>query len=106
MEIQKRLCSSCGIYFGSIKSLNKHKRFCNSNQVEEEVVIRRVRPTRIAARRQRELLCVMAMQEMEWHSIDDVDAVGQDEELVEFVEDIGTPVLEDVNPIWVNEEDE
>ena len=44
--------------------------------------------------------------EMEWHSIDDVDAVGQDEELVELVEDIGTPVLEDVNPIWVNEEDE
>ena len=100
--IQKRLCCSCGIYFGTIKAVNKHKRCCNqAGQVVEEET--RVRPTRIAARRQRELLCVMAMQELEWHAIDDVDADGLEEDVADVREEIGTPVLEELTQIWVDE---
>ena len=33
-----------------------------------------MRPLRVAACRQKELLCVMAFQEMEWALIDEVDA--------------------------------
>ena len=56
----------------------------------------RVRPQRVAARRQREF----EMQEMEWHPIDEVE--------IEIVGDIplirnatGTPVLStDREPVW------
>ena len=50
--------------FDIIKKLKKDKRCCRSrvDQVVEEEEIR-IRPTRIAARRRRKLLGVMAMQE-------------------------------------------
>ena len=35
----------------------------------------KVRPVRIAARRGRELMCVMEIQEWEWQDIDDVDTL-------------------------------
>ena len=33
---------------------------------------KKVRPQRVAAHRQQELLCVKAFQELEWHAIDDM----------------------------------
>ena len=39
----------------------------------DKIVLKKVRPKRVAARRQQELLCVMASQEVEWHAIDDVE---------------------------------
>ena len=71
--IKRRLCSSCGLYFGTIKPNTLHKASCRVTEVRTENVTERVRPMRIAARRQRELLCVMALQEMEWVSMDDVE---------------------------------
>ena len=44
-----------------------------------------MQPQRIAARRQQEL-CVMAMQELEWHSIDDVDVEGNELASVEDIQ--------------------
>ena len=63
---------------------------------------------RVAARRQRELLCVMAFQEMEWASMDEVDA--EDFDLSNITDDeneneFGTPVFDtdEVVPIWSDE---
>ena len=91
-SLKKRCCKICGLYSGTIKSINKHQKDCvasrrasrvsggsgasNSNEVEEEedaLIPRRVRPMRIAAVRQREALCVMQMQDMEWVSLDDIE---------------------------------
>ena len=67
-----------------------------------------MRPLQVAARRQRELLCVMAFQEMEWALINVVDAedfdlsnITDDENESEF----GTPVFDtdEVVPIWSDE---
>ena len=64
-----------------------------------------MRPLQVAARRQSELLCVMAFQEMEWALINVVDAedfdlsnITDDENESEF----GTPVFDtdEVVPIW------
>ena len=67
-----------------------------------------MRPLRVAACRQKELLCVMAFQEMEWALIDEVDAedinlsnITDDENESEF----GTPVFDtdEVVPIRSDE---
>ena len=78
--------------------------------VNPRSVNRRIRPQTIAARRQRELMCVLreeesAMEEFEWHEEQHVDTTGlaipqlQNDAIVE-----GTPVytLEDRSPIWGN----
>ena len=55
-----------------------------------------MRPLRFAARRQRELLCVMAFQEMEWALINVVDAEDFDLSNItdgENESEFGTPVF-------------
>ena len=53
---KRRMCSHCGSYILSLKAKSFHGASC-----------------RVTAHRQRELLCVMAFQEMEWASIDEVN---------------------------------
>ena len=64
-----------------------------------------MRPLRVDARRQRELLCVMAFQEMQWASVDEIDA--EDFDLSNVADDkneneFGTPVFDTdkIVPIW------
>ena len=66
----------------------------------------KVRPVRIVARRGRELMCVLEMQESEWQDIDDVDSTDIDIP-VEILPASGTPIIDIVNvvPIW-NDDDE
>jgi len=78
--IKRRVCSHCGLYFSSIKAKTLHGTSCRINEGPTQNETERVRPLRIAARRQRELLCVMAFQEMEWALMDDVDAEDFDPE--------------------------
>ena len=59
----------------------------------------KVRPQRVAARHQGELLCAMAFQELEWHAIDDVD-FEVDDEIPEFVLQSWSPLIENNEPIW------
>ena len=76
----------------------------SSNQEIAEQQIR-VRPIRVAARRQRELLCVMEIQELEWHDIDDVDVdIGEDamQNVADVHYGIETPVFEDEIGDWAN----
>ena len=96
-----RLCYHCGLYFGSIKSTVNHSSYCRTKaETSTAAVTRKVRPQRVAARRQKELLCAMAFQELEWHAIDDVDFDDNQVDISEIAPKSGTPVIEDIQPIW------
>ena len=58
---KRRMCSHCGSYILCLKAKSFHGASCI-----------------VTAHRQRELLCVMAFQEMEWASIDEVNAEDLD----------------------------
>ena len=44
----------------------------NESAIVDKIVSKKVKPQRVAAHCQQELLYVMAFQELEWHAIDDV----------------------------------
>ena len=100
-----RVWKQCGLYFGSIKSNQQHSAVCRMNESSavEKIVPKKVRPQRVAARRQQELLCVMAFQELEWHEIDDVEFEGNVEEISELAAKNGTPILTNTDPKWESE---
>ena len=69
--LEKRICVHCGLYFGTIKEKSIHASYCRTKVVappntgvrhEHPATRQRVRPQRIVARRQGELLCALAMQ--------------------------------------------
>ena len=106
--IKRRMCSHCSINFSSLKAKLLDGASCRVTESRIENTTERVRPLRVAARRQRELLCVIAFQEMEWASMDEADAeyfdlsnITDDENENEF----GTPVFDtdEVVPIWSDE---
>ena len=68
------MCSHCGLYFSSLKPKSLHGTSFRATEGRIENTRERVRPLRFAARWQREMLCVMAFQEMEWFSMDENDA--------------------------------
>jgi len=73
-QLVRRMCSKCGLYHASLASLNAHLKQCG---VAQQAV--RVRPVRLAARRQRELMVVIAHNEdedVEWLDEDMVDVTG------------------------------
>ena len=76
----------------------------NKSNAESGLPATRVRPQRIAARRQRELMCVvrqMENEEFEWLDEDDVDSNGLDMPPPRVVEK-GTPVISTRSrkPVW------
>ena len=62
----------------------------------------KVRPQRVGARRQKELLCAMAFQEPEWHAVDDVDFDDAEADILKIVHESGTPVLDGIEPVWTS----
>ena len=104
--INRRICSECGLYFGTIKAKTLHKASCRVTEGRFEGDVERVRPLRIADRRQRELLCLMPFQEMELVSMDEVDIENFDlENMADAQNEIGTPIIDtdEVAPIWSDE---
>ena len=80
------------MYFGKIKALQKQKEpkiFCCS-RVSQVVLGEKlgIWPTRIAARRQPKLLCVMVIQDLKWHVIENVNTEGID--VTDILEETGT----------------
>ena len=64
----------------------------------------KIRPQRLAAKRQCELMCLvkyMENHEFEWHDVDDVDTTGLDQPKESTIKD-GTPILSVDNrePVW------
>lgn len=66
----KRSCSICGLYFSSYKATNQHKQ---SHKKQKMLPIAKIRPQRIAARRAREILCLMNDDDALWIEENDVD---------------------------------
>ena len=106
--IKRRMCSHCGLYSSSLKAKSLHEASCRVTEGHIENTTEHVGPLRVAARWQRELLCVMVFQEMEWASMDEVDA--EDFDLSNITDDeneneFGTPVFDtdEVVPIWSDE---
>ena len=64
--------------------------------------MRKVGPQRIEARHQNELLSSMAFQELEWHVIDDIDFNGVENDIPEIIHGPGTPVLDNIDPFWID----
>ena len=74
-SLTDRICKVCNAYFGSITMLKKHHKI---HQKPSDLVTK-VRPLRIAARRQNELMAIIALQESEfaeWLDEDEVDCGG------------------------------
>ena len=95
--IKRRMCSHCGLYFSSLNAKSLRGACCRVIEGCIENTTECVRPLRVAARPQKELLCAMAFQEMQWALINDVDAedfdlsnITDDENESEF----GTPVFD------------
>ena len=70
--LPRRMCRKCGLYHASLTSLRDHLRTCGVNDTGQTV-----RPVRVAARRQRKLMAIIAYQDME-------DAEWLDEDFVDF----------------------
>jgi len=73
--LARRVCKKCGLYHASLASLKVHQQNCGI-QAELEP---RIRPIRVAARRQRELMAIIAFgenEDVEWLDDDLVDTSG------------------------------
>ena len=96
-----------GLYFGSIKSKQNDSSYCRTKESravggEQHGRTRKGRPQRVATRRQKELLSAMALQEFEWHDVDDVDFDDAEADILEIVHESGTPVLDDIELVWTS----
>ena len=107
----QRVCTHRCIYFGSIKSKQNYstnsrsKLSCKSvksSDKQSTQPIRKVQPQRRKARRQKEVLSVMAFQELEWYAIDDVDFDGVKNDIPEFIHRPGNPLLDNIEPVWTD----
>ena len=88
--IKKRTCGSCGQYFASLKSLKYHGKCCQEGNRQEL----KVRPVRVAARRQRELMCqLVGNSELEWVDEEDLDTEGIHVPEYNLKDQSGTPVI-------------
>lgn len=77
--LASRVCVKCGKYHGSATSRQAHQRWCARSV--QSMPLPKVRPVRVAARRQRELMCIIATQtsaSCEWRDEDEVDVTGLD----------------------------
>lgn len=97
-QLKSRTCTKCGIYHATVKSLNSHKSFCNMKNVHStlnaDVVALsspRIRPIRVAARRQHEKMVVWKARlqgdHVDWFDVDDLD-----------LEHVDLPPVDGVNP--------
>ena len=105
-ELHKRICLKCGHYTATVVSLNKQLKVCSKKG--REVPCIKVRPVRLAACRQRELMCAikyLETTELEWYDEEHVDTTGLEEPPISTIL-TGTPIIpvEDRSPIWETQE--
>ena len=74
----------------------------SSKQSAETVQPPRLRPQRVAAWRQKELLCALQFQELEWLGLDDVDTEGLVILPVSFIKSV-TPIIGNSEAIWIED---
>lgn len=78
--LKDRCCKVCKMYFASIVMMKKHcSQYHRANSTPvPEIVVPRIHPVRVAARRQRELMVIIARgenrdEDAEWLNEDEVD---------------------------------
>ena len=81
-NIKRFICTKCNIYIASIGKLKDHYSFCkNSHRIPK------IKPTRIAARRQKEILAATINleneEELEWFDEDCLDTSNFDVDIIE-----------------------
>ena len=74
-----RICKVCKMYFASQVMLRKHDAQ-HKHQAYQVLPLPPIRPVRIAARRQRELMAVIALRESE-----DIEWVHEDEDEISVI---------------------
>lgn len=75
-KLASRSCKYCGLYHASIKSMNRHYKV--HDKLPKAVL--KVRPIRVAARREREVMCVMQAlggEIAEWVDEEEVEQISQ-----------------------------
>ena len=75
-----RICKMCKMYFASKVMLRKHD-MQHEHQADQVLPMPLICPVRIGARRQRELMAVIALRESE-----DIEWVNEDEDLLDITE--------------------
>ena len=90
-----------------MKSKQNHFSYCRTKEsravgAEQHRGTRKIQPQRVAARRQKELHCAMAFQELEWHAVDDVDFDDAEADILEIVNESGIPALDGIKPVWTS----
>ena len=104
--LMEHVCTHCGLYFGSIKSKQDHspnsrlKKSAKSSNKQSTQPVRKVQPQRIEARWQKELLCALVFQELEWHNIDEVGFDCIENKIPEITHGPGTPAVGNIEPVW------
>lgn len=68
-NLNERICKCCNLYFASVTLLRKHK----SMHKETEIMPKRIRPLRVAAKRQRELMVQLKNEHLDWMDEDDLE---------------------------------
>ena len=119
--MERQLCSKCGLYLASIKEVSLHEQMHKkqkttpsdipseppSKQSAETIQPPRLRPQRVAARWQKELLYAFQFQEFQWMELDDVDTEGlvippPPPPPVSSIKS-GTSIIENSEAIWSKE---
>ena len=100
-----RVCKTCSIYFASLVILRQH---ISAQHKQVTPSVKKVRPVRVAARRQRELMVVIAREEngesMDWMHEDDLNMDGvivPDQDNVHDVTPV-IPLSQHFKSIWEN----
>jgi len=86
--IAVRTCEFCGLYHATLKSLAAHRRLCKSKSSQRSTsndppIIPRVRPQRIAAKRQKEKMVIWTSRlndkHVDWFDEDEVEVIEHNE---------------------------
>ena len=93
-SLLEKTCKVCNQYFASSVILKKHMVIHRHSSLNSQIPMKNIRPVRIAARRQRELMAVIAQEEdddeiVEWFEEQDLELDG----LIEPEEDIETVAM-------------
>ena len=104
------------MYLASIKEVSLHEQMhkkqkttlsdipCEPPRKQSAKTVQppRLRPHRVAAQRQKKLLCAFQFQELGWMELDDVDTEGLVIPPVSSIKS-GTPIIENSEAIWSEE---
>lgn len=92
--LKDRICSSCEMYFASQVMLRDHVKSIHHTS---SIYMKKTRPVRVAARRQRELMAVITLQEgyedAEWIDEDNIDLTDVEIDMEDKSKESEIPVL-------------